>query len=156
VRKFTVCKQCTIQQNNSSKSGCRVQGAGCRGQGAGDRVQGAGCGGQGAGFKKWRNRPGCDFRLQSHPSKHQPYKKISYYYRPKSSFLCKIFKNQIRKLLTLRLFLIFEKIFELFEFRSDRSFAHVGCRRQPAPSLSMRLAVKLLQSRRDGTMSNPR
>ena len=86
----------------------------------------------------------------------KPYIKFSYYYCPTSSFLCKIFKNQIRKLLTLKFFLIFEKIFELFEFRSDRSFAHVGCRRQPASSLSMRLAVKLLQSRRDGTMSNPR
>ena len=78
------------------------------------------------------------------------------YYSSTSCFFRKIFKKQIRKLLTLNLFLISEKIFEFFEFRSSRSFAHVGCRRQPASSLSMRLAVKLLQSRRDGTMSNPR
>jgi hypothetical protein len=46
--------------------------------------------------------------------------------------LCKIFKNQIRKLLTLRLFLIFEKIFELFEFSVMREENRLHAGEPPA------------------------
>ena len=42
--------------------------------------------------------------------------KFSYYYHPESCFLGKIFKNQMRKLLALKAFLIFENLFELFDF----------------------------------------
>jgi hypothetical protein len=58
-------------------------------------------------------------------SAHRPTQKNSYYYRPKSSFLEKIFKNQIRKLLALRGFLIFEKLFE-FSVMGEGSRLHAG------------------------------
>ena len=56
-------------------------------------------------------------RMHAHPSKQQPFKNFSYYYHPESCFLGKIFKNQMRKLLALKAFLIFEIFLNFLIFR---------------------------------------
>jgi hypothetical protein len=67
-------------------------------------------------------------RMPSHPSEQQPYKKNSYYYHPESCFLGKIFKKQMRKLLALKAFLIFEIFlnFLIFSVMREGSRLHAG------------------------------
>jgi len=57
---------------------------------------------------------------------------FSYYYHSTSCFFRKIFKNQIRKLLALRFFLIFEIFFELFDFSVMRKGNRLHAGEPPA------------------------
>ena len=54
------------------------------------------------------------------------------YYHPESCFLWKIFKKPMRKLLALRVFLIFENFFELFDFSVMREGNRLHAGEPPA------------------------